>query len=89
MKKALVMGLAMGMAVMSLSGCTSSRERMYECMDQGISRDTCYLAEQNRKAAINAAAEKQALENATNASFEHSSHDESGKNHHHHHHSDY
>ena len=47
-----------------LSGCTSSAQRMYECQSQGISRDACYVAEQNRKSTINSAAQKQAMENA-------------------------
>lgn len=37
---------------------------MNDCENKGISRDACYIAEQNRQATINAAAEKQALENA-------------------------
>ncbi|CAI0785700.1 hypothetical protein [Serratia fonticola] len=47
-----------------LAGCTSTASRMAECEAQGVSKDTCYLAEQNRQTAIYAAAEKQALENA-------------------------
>ncbi len=47
-----------------LAGCTSAASRMAECEAQGVSKDTCYLAEQNRQTAIYAAAEKQALENA-------------------------
>ena len=39
---------------------------MSACENKGISRDACYLAEQNRQATMNAAAEKQALENAQN-----------------------
>ncbi|MBZ0059605.1 MULTISPECIES: hypothetical protein [unclassified Leclercia] len=52
-------------AIVLLAGCTSSAERMYECEAQGVSRDACYVAEQNRKANINSAAEKQAMENAS------------------------
>lgn len=37
---------------------------MADCEAKGISRDACYIAEQNRQATINSAAEKQALENA-------------------------
>lgn len=48
----------------SLAGCTSTASRIAECEAQGVSKDTCYLAEQNRQTAIYAAAEKQALENA-------------------------
>lgn len=49
---------------LTLTGCQSSASRMYECEAQGVSRDACYVAEQNRKATINSAAEKQAMENA-------------------------
>lgn len=53
MKKLL---LFMGMvSVTVLSGCVSSEERMAECEKKGISKDTCYLAEQNRETAENAA----------------------------------
>ncbi|HED3851999.1 hypothetical protein V1605_19400 [Enterobacter soli] len=51
----------------TLAGCTTQADRMAKCEAQGISRDTCYLAEQNRTAAVNAAAEKQAMENAAAA----------------------
>ncbi|WP_248944734.1 hypothetical protein [Serratia silvae] len=47
-----------------LAGCSSTASRMAECEAQGVSKDTCYLTEQNRQTAIYAAAEKQALENA-------------------------
>ncbi|MDZ5641655.1 hypothetical protein [Enterobacter sp. A103] len=47
-----------------LAGCSSPTSRMADCEAQGVSRDTCYLSEQNRQSGINAAAEKQALENA-------------------------
>ena len=63
MKKLLMIALA----VSALSACSSPAERMANCEAQGVSRDTCYLAEQNRTTAINAAAEKQAMENAANA----------------------
>lgn len=52
------------MVISSLVGCSSTASRMADCEAQGISRDTCYSVEQNRKSDINAAAEKQALENA-------------------------
>lgn len=52
------------LAVILFSGCTSSAQRMADCQAQGVSRDACYIAEQNRKTSINAAAEKQAMENA-------------------------
>lgn len=47
-----------------LAGCSSSAQRQAECEAQGISQDTCYLTEQNRKTAVNEAAQKQAMENA-------------------------
>lgn len=47
-----------------LAGCSTSASRRADCEAQGVSRDACYLAEQNRQSAINGAAEKQALENA-------------------------
>lgn len=46
------------------TGCTSQAERLAKCESQGISRDACYISDQNRQATINAAAEKQALENS-------------------------
>lgn len=51
-------------AVMSLAACSSPAQRMAECESKGVSKDACYVAEQNRTATLNAAAEKQALENA-------------------------
>lgn len=39
---------------------------MSACESKGVSRDACYIAEQNRQATINAVAEKQAMENAQN-----------------------
>ncbi|MBF4813036.1 hypothetical protein [Cronobacter muytjensii] len=50
--------------IVTLAGCSSAADRMAKCEAQGISRDTCYIAEQNRQSNINAAAEKQALDNA-------------------------
>lgn len=55
------------MALSTLAGCTTQADRMAKCEAQGISRDTCYLAEQNRTTALNTAAEKQAMENAAAA----------------------
>lgn len=60
MKKALFVGVMASL----LAGCSSTASRMAECEAQGVSKDACYIAEQNRKATINAAAEKQAMENA-------------------------
>lgn len=47
-----------------LAGCSSPSQRMAECEAQGVSKDACYVAEQNKQAATNAAAQKQAMENA-------------------------
>ncbi|WP_367896812.1 hypothetical protein [Enterobacter vonholyi] len=56
--------LMMIAAVLSLTACSSPAQRMADCQSKGVSKDACYIAEQNRTSAINAAAEKQALENA-------------------------
>nr|WP_318381607.1 hypothetical protein [uncultured Enterobacter sp.] len=58
MKKTLILAFTL------LAGCSTQASRMAECQANGVSRDTCYLAEQNRQSSITAAAEKQALENA-------------------------
>ncbi|MBD9517497.1 MULTISPECIES: hypothetical protein [Pseudomonadaceae] len=58
--------LAVTVTVLLLAGCSSPAQRMSTCLAQGVSRDACYMAEQNRQTAITAAAEKQALENARN-----------------------
>ena len=55
------------LASVVLSGCTSPAQRMANCEAQGISKDTCYLSEQNRQQTINNAAEAAALNNATQA----------------------
>lgn len=47
-----------------LAGYSIEASRMNDCENKGVSRDACYVAEQNRQATINAAAEKQAMENA-------------------------
>ena len=47
-----------------LAGCSNQASRMADCEANGISRDACYMAEQNRQSSINSVAEKQALENA-------------------------
>lgn len=52
--------------VLILTGCSNEATRLSECEAKGVSRDACYIAEQNRQAAINGSAEKQALENAKN-----------------------
>lgn len=47
-----------------LAGCSTQASRMTECEAQGISKDTCYIAEKNHQAIIEGAAESQALRNA-------------------------
>ncbi|UYM55125.1 hypothetical protein [Leclercia adecarboxylata] len=63
MKKILLVGIVATL----LAGCVSEEQRLAQCQAKGVSRDACYVADQNRQAAINAAAEKQALENAHEA----------------------
>lgn len=53
------------LATMLLAGCSTQASRMASCQSQGISIDTCYTVEQNRQTAIQSAALKQAMENAT------------------------
>ena len=81
-----IVPVILGFSALFLAACSSPAQRMRDCQDQGASYDTCYLAEQNRQAAnaaaMNGAAEKQALENARKA-FEDQSSDTS---HHHKHH---
>ena len=60
MKKILLVGVIAAL----LAGCVSEEQRLAQCEAKGVSRDACYIADQNRQATINAAAEKQALENA-------------------------
>ncbi|KNC09902.1 hypothetical protein AC791_14910 [Klebsiella sp. RIT-PI-d] len=60
MKKLMMMVISAAV----LAGCSSPADRMAKCEAQGVSVDTCYAVEQNRQTSINAAAEKQALENA-------------------------
>lgn len=64
-----------------LAGCSTEASRMNACESKGVSRDACYIAEQNRQATINAAAEKQAMENAQNV---YSSNDTNTSHHHQH-----
>ena len=51
----------------ALAGCSSPAQRMADCQAQGVSKDACYQAEQNRQTALLGAAEKQAMENANAA----------------------
>lgn len=50
-----------------LAGCSSPAERMAQCAAQGISKDTCYLVEQNRQQSYNEAAQNAAYANARDA----------------------
>ncbi|WP_239497184.1 hypothetical protein [Franconibacter helveticus] len=56
--------MMIALLVAGITGCTSSAQRMHECEAQGISRDACYIAEQNRINGINAQAQAQAMRNA-------------------------
>lgn len=66
MKKTLL-AVVMAGATALLSACTSPVQRMAECERQGISKDTCYLAEQNRQNTYNEAAQNAAWANARDA----------------------
>lgn len=66
MKKTLL-AVVMAGATALLSACTSPAQRMAECERQGISKDTCYLAEQNRQNAYNESAQNAAWANARDA----------------------
>lgn len=59
MKKLLVIA-----ALTVLAGCSTQASRMADCQSQGISKDTCYIAEQNRQTSIQSVALKQAMENS-------------------------
>jgi uncharacterized protein YceK len=52
-------------AIILLSGCSTQASRMADCQSQGVSKDTCYMAEQNRQTATQSVALKQAMENAS------------------------
>lgn len=58
--------MVVGVAV-ALSACSSPAQRMAECESQGISKDTCYLSEQNRQNSYNNAAQNAAYANARDA----------------------
>ena len=53
MKKLIMIAVMGGI----LAGCSTEASRMNACESKGVSRDACYVAEQNRQATINAAAE--------------------------------
>jgi hypothetical protein len=67
--------IAIALGILVLAGCESAATRMERCEDHGISRDTCYLAEQNRQAANHAAAmnnaEQLAIHNRDEANRHH------------------
>lgn len=69
--KAKMMMFAGVFSAMFLAGCTSPAQRMAACEAQGISKDTCYLSEQNRQQGINNAAMAAAYANAANATRTH------------------
>ncbi len=52
------------LAVILLAGCSSPASRIADCQAQGVSHDTCYLAERRRQTAILSASEAQAFKNA-------------------------
>lgn len=66
MKRLIITLVAIGSSVL-LASCSSPAQRMAECEAQGVSKDTCYLAEQNRTNAINEAAYNAQWANARDA----------------------
>ncbi|MFI3665284.1 hypothetical protein [Citrobacter braakii] len=77
MKKLIMIAVMGGI----LTGCSTEASRMSACESKGVSRDACYIAEQNRQATINAVAEKQDMENAQNV---YNSNDTNSSHHHKH-----
>lgn len=63
MKKLILIVLAASM----LYGCSTKASRKADCLAEGVSADTCYLAESQRQAAILDASQKQAYENSNQA----------------------
>lgn len=61
------LAVVMAGAAALLSACTSPAQRMAECERQGISKDTCYMAEQNRQNTYNESAQNAAWANARDA----------------------
>ncbi|EKK5568151.1 hypothetical protein PN823_004573 [Enterobacter hormaechei] len=72
--------ILLGLSILLLAGCSTSASRMRDCERQGISRDTCYLAEQNRQSSSHAA-RLAVAEQMINDDLKEDSH----KHHHHHH----
>lgn len=56
--------LAVLISIALLAGCSTQASRMSDCESQGISKDACYIAEQNKQASVTNAAETAALRNA-------------------------
>lgn len=42
--------IAFACIALLLSGCKNEMQRLQECQAKGISRDACYIADQNRQA---------------------------------------
>jgi len=61
MKKRITLSL---LAVALLAGCSTQASRLADCEAQGVSKDACYIVEQNRQISLQNAAESQALHNA-------------------------
>lgn len=66
MKKTIFTVVILGIAYF-LGGCSTKASRMQECLNEGISKDTCYLAESQRQAAISNASMNAAFANAAHA----------------------
>lgn len=79
--KKIILIVAVAASVASLAGCSTEKSRIRDCMDEGYSRNACYTAEKANQSAMNAAAEKQAMENAQNQW----KNQDSGRKHHRHH----
>lgn len=67
MKSAISLTIAVGL----LAACSTPAQRIADCQAKGVSRDICYLSEQNRQNSIHQAAEEQAMRNAQDAMKSH------------------
>lgn len=67
MKKLMMVAVASAVLAGCVSPAQQAQQRMAECERQGISKDTCYLAEQNRQNVYNEAAQNAAWANARDA----------------------
>ncbi|MCL8313319.1 YgdI/YgdR family lipoprotein [Enterobacter cloacae subsp. cloacae] len=67
MKKLMMLAVVISASSL-LAGCSTpaqmAQQRMNECESKGISKDTCYLVEQNRQQSYNEAAQNAAWANA-------------------------